>query len=132
MTQKQYGSYPTTVFEFKDDPESWVEIREASWREDRRRSELWRKTEFIYTDANTGETRQRTGVCMAEVQEMECFLTFVDNNILGPEGKPLFKKGMNEKNFLKAIGKLPSPLVREWHDFVLERNPQWGPLPEGG
>lgn len=126
MTQKMYGAYPTEKFTFKDDPDTFVEVRQANFAEEMERSKLLTTGKMSWREGGQ-EVTQHQEVSVAQIRAKDIYLTYVDSNIQGEDGKPLFKDSMREAKFMKVLGLLPAELILEWHDFVIQVNPDWAP-----
>jgi hypothetical protein len=65
-----------------------------------------------------------------EVKLLDIFLTMTACNILGMDGKELFRfknnrLDMSEQEFISAVGELRDEVVDELHDKCLEVNSDW-------
>lgn len=125
---------------------TWVVVKEARSGEIARRDALW--SEFAIERDEHGEIKlEHYKVPGTRATFVDCYLTFVDSNIdykhrkrdangrpvLGTDGSPvmvtekMFKAGMSQSEFEARFAKLPSQMMREWHDHVLRLNPDWNP-----
>ena len=104
------------------DGETSVWIRQARQGQHARREALFAKTKVQRGDDGVTEVYEWP----TELSRLECCLTFEDANIIGPDAKPMFRKGMAESEFNKAFDDLPPELAQEWHTAVRQVNRQWG------
>lgn len=104
-----------------------VTIRQATQAQHEKREELWEThiREVRAGDEEDGNIRYVQKFSVFELMRMEAFLTVVESNILDSDGSMLFRRGMNEKDFATAWGKLPRSTAEEIHGKVLEVNVDW-------
>lgn len=122
---------PALVKEFKmldwdaeGDVSVW--IKQVRTKEQGERDKLWGEFSVRRTEGIVTEMYRMPGI---ELPMLECYLSFEDANILedteAGESLVMFRKGMNRSDFNRAFGRLPKELMEEWHEAVLEQNPQW-------
>lgn len=116
----------------QDDP-TRITIKQATLRENANRSQLF--AEFIREEQSNGRVREILHLPLYDLLCREVFLTLVDCNIIGRNGKPLFtfKKNGNGEQYLDMTlqqfqglwGMLEEDIALEIHEKVLEVNPNW-------
>jgi len=119
-TDKAFGVSGTTIL-----------VRQATMREHTRRADYFAKLVREITENSEDEenaVRLIQHFSIPELMRLEAMLTVVESNITDEHDKPLFYKGMSEKNFNDAWGKLPVSVAVEMHESVLDLNPDWIPF----
>lgn len=116
-----------------------VTIRQARQAQHEVRSAVYSEvTRVLARTEDDGKMMLRQSWTMEELARTEVYLSMVDCNILGEDGKPLFnfsKKGdhqyldMTTHAFREAWGQLQPQVAAEIHEKVMEVNLTWaGPL----
>jgi hypothetical protein len=132
-------------FNVEADPEGklTVEIRQANFNEDMRRADLVARQRLVRSDERGNETAIEQDYNVEEARAVDIYLTLSGlEGITDEDGKEVKLvdfvdrggvrriKG-SQQSFFEAIGRLPTPVIREIHKYVLEVNPQWDPNAEG-
>jgi len=117
-----------------DDGATMVIIRQATQGGHELRNDLFSEFKREY-DGATIKVVQR--ISFDDIRRREVFLTMCSCNVVGENGKPLFKfvneTLTNESDFQASWSKLPPVIAQEIHEKVLEMNPLWnenGVVPE--
>lgn len=111
-----------------------IVIRQGTQRDHERRAALFSQIirEVAKNSQGDGDTvRWIQRFSFEELKRIEVSLTLKSCNIIGPDGKDLFKFNANgrisEDNFRQAWDALPPAVATEMHDCVLEVNVDWQP-----
>lgn len=118
---------PKTDEHLKNDGDpTTVTIRQASQGQHDQRSTLWAKFDKKFSlDEGMDQVTISQEVSPADVRREEVYLTMVDCNLLGPDGKPLFEFPLTRDKFKRAWVQLPPIVAEEIHEKVLSVNPTW-------
>lgn len=107
--------------------DTWVMVKPITYREDMQRGEILKQRQFTETAA--AQTMQ--GLNMYALRAGELWLTYHSCCIVledeeGNTSEP-FKpvEEMTRREFMEALGNLPSEVVVEWYNAMLEVNPDW-------
>ena len=122
-------------FNIPDEDQTTVTIREATHAEDSLRSVLFGKYSRIMDMDHPRTVRVDNELTYPQIIEKDIFLTMCGCNIVDTQtGAPLFrfrqvgsvyKLDMQESEFKDALGRLPSFIVDEIHEKVIEKNANW-------
>ena len=112
---------------------SKVSIRQATQGDHERRSRVFAEiSRVIESEESLGTSMQiRQRWSMEELKRVEVFLTLAGCDILGSDGKPLFRfnssnrVAMSEGEFNRAWALLPPVVANEIHQKVLALNYVW-------
>ena len=132
MTVKVSPMGPVKKILEQADPteDTWVMIRPITFREDMLRGEIL-KQRPITEDPVTGQQTSH-GLNMYALRAEELWLTYHSCHIvledkegdkIEPIGKPADEITRNE--FMEGLTALPSYIVIEWYNLMLEVNPDW-------
>lgn len=113
-----------------------VTIRQATQAHNEKRAIVYSEITQEYNREEGMRSKQRFSV--EELKRIEVFLTLVGCNIVGQDGKSLFRfrnvdgkqsLDMTDREFAVAWGELPPDVASEIHEKVWEVNLTWaGPL----
>ncbi len=125
-------------YKVEDDASTTVTIKQATQNEHERRQDLFSVLERKYKELVPDEITLVQRISFEELKRLETYLTMVECNIKGQDGKDLFPskkaKGkdpvlaMKRGQFDEAWGALPPDVAREIHAKVLEVNLMWAGL----
>ena len=100
------------------------------------RQDFFSTLERKYDSLTPDEVSIVQRIALEELKQLEVWLTLVECNIEGENGKPLFpskkskvgdlRLAMQKNQFENNWGLLPPDVAAEIHDKVLEVNIQWG------
>lgn len=113
-----------------EDDQTTVTIRQAATRQNSKRSDTFNEI-IRETSRDGGADRLIFRYSWQVMMRVEARLTMSGCNIIGRNGKPLFKflstgeLNMSDDEFDRAWGELPLEVSKEIHDKVLEVNPDW-------
>jgi len=105
--------------------ETYVMIKPITYRDDMARGELLKERET----SNTG--RASKGINMYFLRAEELWLTYADAHIVlededGKQSEPFGpREEMTRDDFMKALIALQPAIVFEWHQKIVEVNPDW-------
>lgn len=102
--------------------DSWVLIKPITYRDDMLRGELLKEREMTTTGLGKG-------LNMYQLRAEELWLTYAGANIVlededGKEAQP-FTDEMTKAEFMAVVGPLVPAIVLEWHQKLVEVNPDW-------
>jgi len=123
---------PQKVYLKRWDPEgdTWVSIKPARMGDTMARSGAMPPLELLVDEE--GRNVQRLRLADSQRRLLECWLTFDSASIMEEDEngnpRPMFTKGMARAEFEAAFKRLPIELAEEWHEAVLQVNPQWDEL----
>ena len=113
-----------------------VSIKQAAQHEHMIRQDFFSTLERKYDSLTPDEVSIVQRIALEELKQLEVWLTLVECNIEGENGKPLFpskkskvgdlRLAMQKNQFENNWGLLPPDVAAEIHDKVLEVNIQWG------
>jgi len=126
------------VFQVAASESTKVTIRQATQGEHERRASLFSQVirEMARDSSQEDVVRLIQRFSFEELKRIEVQLTMRSCNIIGPDGKLLFKYNsdgrLDEHKFREAWDSLPPSVADEIHECVLELNVDWQPqLGEG-
>ena len=113
--------------------QTWAMITPASYRQDMVRGEMLRNREYAVDDNYGVVTRVDVNIYRLHAEEL--WITYHSASIVledvDDDGKPanvdLFrpKDEMTRSEFMVALGRLPRPVVSEWHQALVSVVPDW-------
>lgn len=121
------------AFGIKDSEPTRVTIRQATQGDHERRAALFSQVirEMARNASEEDGIRLIQRFSFEELKRIEVQLTMKSCNIIGADGKQLFKFNsdgrISEHNFKEAWDILPPSVASEIHDCVLEVNVDWQP-----
>lgn len=125
-TKETFTLEKTDEFLKNDEDPTTVTIQQASQGEHDQRSILWAKFDKKFSlDEGMDQVTISQEVSPADVRREEVFLTMVDCNLLGTDGKPLFAFPLERNKFKRSWILLPPIVAEEIHEKVLSVNPTW-------
>lgn len=122
------------LWKFDESGETTATFQQATQRAMMALADLASNAEYVWSDANQGETRFVQKTSLAKVYRARVFCTMQDCNIIGVDGLPLFRSmssggrkalQMSESEFNEAWDQLPPELAVELYRAMLRANPQW-------
>lgn len=122
------------LFGVKADERTRIIIRQATQGEHERRASLFSQIirEMARDSSQEDVIRLIQRFSFEELKRIEVQLTLKSCNILGADGKPLFKFNaegrISEHTFKEAWDCLPPSVASEIHDCVLDLNVDWRPF----
>jgi len=105
--------------------ETYVMIKPITYRDDMMRGELLKEREV------SSEGRASKGLNMYLLRAEEMWLTYADGHITlededGKQSQPFSpREEMTRAGFMEALSALPSNIALEWHQKMVEVNPDW-------
>lgn len=131
-------------FKLETDPDGTghVTIAQATFAQDRTRSELLKTQRYSFDDRERTKSEMIQEVNPRDLQALEVYLTITSaEGIVDENEQPLFKfntgatgvsRPANQAEFMAALGRMPTDVVEEIHKYVREVNPSWGPRKSEG
>lgn len=108
--------------------DSWIMIRPITYRDDLVRGELLKERE-VASDGIGGSMTK--GINMYRLRAEELWLTYADAHIVfedadGGQAEPFVPRDeMTKVEFMQALSDLSPSVVLEWHQRMVEVNPDW-------
>lgn len=105
--------------------DSWVMIKPITYRDDMMRGELLKERE------TSSESRASKGLNMYLLRAEEMWLTYADAHIIledetDKQSQPFGpREEMVRADFMEALSALQPSIVFEWHQKMVEVNPDW-------
>lgn len=121
---------PVKKFLLRSDPseDTWVMIKPITYRDDMLRGEVLREQEWAST--MSGEAKS-SGLNMYRLRAEELWITYHSAHIViededGNTREPFKPRDeMTRQAFMDALADLPTNVVLEWHEKMVEVNPDW-------
>lgn len=132
--EKEYSLVKSDkVFEIPESESTKVTIRQATQGEHERRASLFSQVirEMARDSSQEDVVRLIQRFSFEELKRIEVQLTMKACNIVGPDGKLLFRYNsegrIDEHRFREAWDALPPSVADEIHECVLDLNVDWQP-----
>lgn len=129
------------LLEWDPSGDSKVTLKEHRSGETTERAHIWEQRVVERVLPNGIIEREIQEPILADVMGLDCWLTFISSTLkrvmvndagesfIDENGEPLlvdaFPEHMTREEFLAAFALLPDELTLEWHDKVLQLNPDW-------